>query len=220
MGTLARPGPFSLLGCPLLTTAAELASPRFPRSGLDAIDAMLAPARATLRDSPVHLPRVYPVRRAASALDAAEAVRRTADLRDPRDLTLVEADPAAFAHAPPAGAAAEIVSLGANALQVHLSGGAGPVVLLETFYPGWKAWADDRPCLVAPAHGAFRAVAAPPGTRRILMRFEPPSFRVGLFVSLLGVGCVAAVSVPRRRSAGTAPAAQASPSRETTSRPA
>jgi len=71
---------------------------------------------------------------------------------------------------------------------------AGYVVLSDAYYPGWRAWVDGKPATIYIANGAFRAVRVGPGEHDVEMRFEPGSFRLGLFATLLAaaIGMAAA----------------------------
>jgi hypothetical protein len=62
------------------------------------------------------------------------------------------------------------------------------VVIADTYYPGWKAWVDGHPSPIYPAHLLFRAVFVDQGNHRIVLRFQPTSFRLG--VALFAVGLV------------------------------
>lgn len=72
---------------------------------------------------------------------------------------------------------------------------AGELVLADTAYPGWRVWVDDvsRPWRVA--GGVFRAVTVPAPAARAVWRYEPDTFRIGLYLSLLGWGVVAGAVV-------------------------
>lgn len=59
------------------------------------------------------------------------------------------------------------------------------LLLTDTNYPGWRVEVDGKPADIALAEEAFRAVAVPAGQHRVEFRYDPASFRVGLFVSLL-----------------------------------
>ncbi len=61
------------------------------------------------------------------------------------------------------------------------------LTLRDQFYPGWRAWVDDRPVAITRAADApiFRAVAVPPGAHRVAFRYEPASFRIGLYLACL-----------------------------------
>jgi len=77
-----------------------------------------------------------------------------------------------------------------NAVEVTLSGGGGYLFLADSYAPGWHAYADGKPLRVMPADVTFRAVAVPQHATKVVFRYEPASFRVGLFVSLLAVALV------------------------------
>jgi len=68
------------------------------------------------------------------------------------------------------------------------------LVLTDTYFPGWRAEVDGRPTAIAPANYAFRAVTVPAGTHTVTFTYEPASFRVGLFISLLALAACAAAA--------------------------
>jgi len=63
------------------------------------------------------------------------------------------------------------------------------VVVRESFASGWRAWADGTPLRIAPAPPIFMRVSVPQGTKRLVFRYEPLSWRVGVFLSG-GTGCI------------------------------
>jgi hypothetical protein len=87
---------------------------------------------------------------------------------------------------------------GPNELSVFLPprrANAAPVLLVvaDTNHAGWRAWVEDadgaRLVPIRAANGVFRGVfVASSAPRRVTFRFEPATFRVGLFVSLLAAG--------------------------------
>ncbi len=60
----------------------------------------------------------------------------------------------------------------------------GYLVLMDTFYPGWRAWRDQDEVGILRANGVFRAVAVPQGTHTITFRYEPASLQKGGQVTL------------------------------------
>jgi hypothetical protein len=71
-------------------------------------------------------------------------------------------------------------------------------------YPGWTAAVDGEETGIVPADGAGRAVRVPAGSHRVLMRFEPASFRVGVALTVAGLlalagGGIAVVRAGRGR---------------------
>jgi uncharacterized membrane protein YfhO len=67
------------------------------------------------------------------------------------------------------------------------------LILGDQFYPGWRATVDGEPVPILRANIAFRAVLVPPGIHTVEMRYEPASFRYGLFTSLASIAIVTSV---------------------------
>ncbi len=59
----------------------------------------------------------------------------------------------------------------------------GVLVLVDSYYPGWKADVDGRPTEVKSANYVYRAVEVSAGKHRISFRYDPDSFRQGLWIS-------------------------------------
>jgi len=68
----------------------------------------------------------------------------------------------------------------------------GLLVLMDSYYPGWKAWVYETEAPIARANYGFRAVALPPGKHVVTFRYEPAAFRVGLFIALTALALLAA----------------------------
>jgi hypothetical protein len=85
-----------------------------------------------------------------------------------------------------------------NQVVVELSGpGGGYLFLADAFAPGWRAYAGARRLSVRPAYVGFRTVSLPVDAESVVFRYEPGSFRLGLFVSLLTAMAIAAVCAQR-----------------------
>jgi hypothetical protein len=85
-----------------------------------------------------------------------------------------------------------------NAVTIRAASDAdGYMVLADTWYPGWRASIDGQPVEVLRANYAFRAVAFPAGEHIVEFRYEPETFRVGLWVSALSSILVAVGLVKR-----------------------
>jgi hypothetical protein len=57
------------------------------------------------------------------------------------------------------------------------------LVLADTYYPGWKAFVDDRETPIIPANLSQRAIEIPPGTHRVTFHYRPQSVVIGGIVS-------------------------------------
>ncbi len=61
----------------------------------------------------------------------------------------------------------------------------GFLVLLENYYPDWRAYVDDKETEIFRADYTFRAVALEPGQHQVEFIFEPKDFYLGKKLSLL-----------------------------------
>lgn len=57
--------------------------------------------------------------------------------------------------------------------------------LSDAYFPGWKAFVDNTERSIFLAEGLFRAVELFPGEEEVIFRYEPFSYRFGLFTSLI-----------------------------------
>jgi len=88
----------------------------------------------------------------------------------------------------------EVHDLSPNEVAVRLpAGGGGYLFLADSNAPGWRAYAGDAELAVRTAYVTFRTVAPPRDARSVIFRYEPASFRVGLFLTLVMLACVCAV---------------------------
>jgi len=74
----------------------------------------------------------------------------------------------------------------------------GFLFLSDSYYPGWKAYVDGAEAEIYQANYAFRAVYLPAGEHTVEFIYEPRSFRVASFTSLLALLAIAVLLVSRR----------------------
>jgi hypothetical protein len=76
----------------------------------------------------------------------------------------------------------------------------GEFVLLEQWFPGWRAYVDQREVAVQKAEGVFQQIAVPPGRHAVAFAYRPWSVAVGGAISALALaGLFVSVNWPRRR---------------------
>jgi hypothetical protein len=63
----------------------------------------------------------------------------------------------------------------------------GYLVLADAFDPGWTATVDGQSAVIRPAYVNFRAVYVKPGRHRVIFRYEPAGWRLGLLLSSIGI---------------------------------
>jgi hypothetical protein len=80
------------------------------------------------------------------------------------------------------------------------SGAPAYLVLTLPHYPGWSATLDGHPAPIARANHAFTALDVPAGTHRVELRYEPASWRIGLWIAAasFALGLAAVWSSSRR----------------------
>jgi uncharacterized membrane protein YfhO len=67
----------------------------------------------------------------------------------------------------------------------------GLVVLADRFDPGWRLAIDGRPAPLLRANLLMRAAAVAAGSHTLIYTYDPASFRIGGYVSLLGLAMLA-----------------------------
>ncbi len=126
-------------------------------------------------------------------------------------------DPAVILEGSPAKGVApgRILAIERHAESVRVeavSQGDGLLVLNDAFWPGWTATVDGRPVPIWRADFLVRAVPWPPGGHVLKMRYQPPEFRAGLWLSAAGaLGAILLGVIPRwtRGRAGSPVSSQA-----------
>jgi hypothetical protein len=105
---------------------------------------------------------------------------------------------------------ARIITDTGNTVVIAVPGeGTRVLVLADTWEPGWRAYAPECRLAILPADCMFRAVAVPPGVRRIVFRYEPLPFKLGIFsggvaAGMLVVWALAAIAQPGPKARGSA----------------
>lgn len=77
------------------------------------------------------------------------------------------------------------------------NGKPGFLVFDESYSPGWHAWVDGAPKAIFRADGLFMAIPlSGEADHQVVFKYEPGSFRLGLFISLVflmagaSIGCI------------------------------
>jgi hypothetical protein len=73
------------------------------------------------------------------------------------------------------------------------------LVISETFYPGWKAFLDGTQTKIYRANFAFKAVFIPEGEHQLRLVYDPWSFKLGSWISLLGIAICAFLLLIRKK---------------------
>jgi len=64
------------------------------------------------------------------------------------------------------------------------SSGPGLLLLSEIFYPGWKAFVDDKPKRILRGNYLFRVIEVPEGHHKVRFVFDPLSIKIGIGITI------------------------------------
>ena len=79
------------------------------------------------------------------------------------------------------------------------STGAGILTLSEPYFPGWRVELNGQPAEILQVNYILRGIRVGAGDHRVIFRYEPTSYRLGLYLSCLAAGLLAAGLASRRR---------------------
>ncbi|HEX2167541.1 MAG TPA: YfhO family protein, partial [Longimicrobiales bacterium] len=87
---------------------------------------------------------------------------------------------------------------------------AAMLVVLDNWFPAWKAYVDGREVDIHRANYTFRAIAVPAGEHTVTFRYVPTELRTGAAISLVVLGVLLALVITgawreRARPAAAAP---------------
>jgi hypothetical protein len=75
----------------------------------------------------------------------------------------------------------------------------GLLVMSDIYYPGWKASVDGLDTQIIKANYAFRAVEIPAGAHKVEFSYQPASFEIGKWLTILGfVVCLSALLITKQ----------------------
>jgi uncharacterized membrane protein YfhO len=83
---------------------------------------------------------------------------------------------------------AKIISYKANEVKIEVSSSGNALLFLsDTYYPGWKAFVDNKETEIFRADFTFRAINVPKGNHVVEFIYNPQSFNFGLAGGFLGI---------------------------------
>ena len=171
------------INSPLVLTVGQMADPRLKR--LRSFETH-SNARLDLCWIENALPRAYfasGVRRVPSQPQALDAL--CSPEYSLQSTVILEGESAG--ETPPAAKAgnARVVEYGSDRVLCEVDAAeTGHVVLLDSYYPGWKVYVDGVESRLLRANYAFRAVEVTPGRHQLEFRYRPMAFYAGLALSL------------------------------------
>jgi len=103
-------------------------------------------------------------------------------------------------HGGPVAGSVETIAYGPNGMEYHVETDEECyLVFSEVYYPGWRAFVDGAEREMLRADYAFRAIRLGPGIHTVKVRYTPLFFRIGLLLSLAGLGLMGVLVASGRR---------------------
>ena len=170
------------------------------------------------------LPRAYVVPTAEWALSQEAALDQMGESTfDPRRTVILEGDPGTAVPLVGTwsadGSRARITERRANKVRITVDVEShGYLVLLDTYFPGWRAEVDGKTAPIYPANGLFRAVRVSAGRHEVVFSYLPTSFLLGLGLAAVAAAILAWLLL-RERSRGRISSRSAGPSDDHRERP-
>jgi hypothetical protein len=203
------------LNCPMVPAIGEVPDPRLTLLGTMDTHSNLDYRLYRLKDV---LPRAYFATGVIKTSSSQESLNRLLEAGSPLHNTVI-LDSAPVLETQPASTdlnSVRITRYENNRVACEVKAiSVGYLVLLDSWYPGWKAYLDGQRVDVLRANYAFRAVAVKPGAHHVEFIFRPVSFYIGAAISCtaLLIGAIAAIlaAAIRRRSAAAAHPGKSSP---------
>jgi len=165
----------------------EIHSQMLARMSVSVIERLISGEGASVSFEPVEsLPRARWVNCAHPVANAQQALEAIASGEfDPLQEIAVET-PTGQACGSSTTGSADLVSSSANRVLVSVDApGGGWLVLADTWFPGWHAYANGSELPIYVAEGMFRAVELPVGQYNVEFVYSPLSFSVGALLTLL-----------------------------------
>lgn len=130
--------------------------------------------------------------------DGSEAAARTVQNVDPLRLSVVEAG--AGVDPPGAGqGTAAITRHEPDLIELDVeTERAGLLAVSELHAPGWRAFVNGEETVIWRVNAAFRGVELPEGRHRLTFEYRDPSFRLGVWTSLIALLVIVAILVKPR----------------------
>jgi hypothetical protein len=148
---------------------------------------------ATVLDNRSALPPAFVAYhwRTSGGIDDSLRQMRAGSSRQARDDPVIETGPQAQASEAIPATLASVTSRSDTEVTVSVNAlKPGRLVLLDTYYPGWKATVDGRSAHIEAADAAFRSVAVAAGRHTVRFSYRPASVLWGGIVSLLALAAI------------------------------
>lgn len=115
---------------------------------------------------------------------------------DPQQKSILESDPHMNKDAVANNWTTKIINSAENQISISANlDGDGILILADSYYPGWKAYDNERTVEIIPANINQRAVPLKKGSHIVTFKYHPSSLILGAFISLASIVLLLAFSI-------------------------
>ena len=119
---------------------------------------------------------------------------------DPGTTVLIESS-TKLSLSKPQGGSAEILNYQPNYVEIRTVVPTDSLLYLsDSYYPGWRAYVDNKETTIIKANYAFRGVSVPQGDHVITFRYDPWSFATGKKITILAIVITLIILIRKRKS--------------------
>lgn len=120
-------------------------------------------------------------------VDKGEAIKRLHDKNFDIRKKLILSEDIGFTITKGQGSA-DITSYTPNKIIVQVKSLVpGILFISDNYYPGWEAYVDNVKTTIYKADYSFRAIKVSQGKHEVIMKYEPLSFRIGVYIAIISV---------------------------------
>lgn len=156
-----------------------------------------ADSRVQVLENADAFPRAWLVHKAQTVAPG-EALPLLADGSvNPREVAVLETSPPPLDQPPdPSTESVAISHYEADRIDLNVSASAPALLMLsEVWDPGWVASVSGNPAPILIADHALRAIPVPEGRHTVVLRYDPPSLRLGLAITILTAAAMMAAAI-------------------------
>ena len=176
------------------------------RLAVPQLEEVFVGSRSAVYRLPNALPRAYVVGNVEVIEDVARSAERVlaADFDARTSAVLAAPLPAGVQVQPGAQGSARFTARAASEATIEVQAdGPSLLMVLDNYYPAWRAEVDGEAVPIVRANHTFRAIPVPAGTHTVRMYYDPAALRLGaitsivLLLALLVAGVVGTALRPR-----------------------
>lgn len=177
----------------LLTYQNEITSPQF--------NLIITEGNTRLYQNIESYPRTYLTKNIYNITNDQEIINKLLLQTQKKILTAITKEPVILSKTPlNPQSEAKIIEYQANQVTIQTQSNTDAfLVFNDNYYPGWKAYIDQQPQKIYLTNYTFRGITVPEGRHKIIFKYQPKSFRIGLNITLVTITIIILLIILKKR---------------------